>query len=236
MKKTFLCIVSVMTFGLISQAQVTIIPKVGASFGNYAYNSSEVEDEDEKSKYNSGLTLGAGFNFAAGEMFSIQPELLYIQKGQKYSEDGDYYKTRFNFIEIPVLVKVSFGSETVKGYVNAGPSLGYALNGKNSFKFSEMGLTVSGSERIKFAEEPADGGDDETTYYNPEFVNRVDLALQFGGGVGFQAGPGMLLLDARYGLGMSKFYKAQEDIDFKGDGKSRTLALTLGYAIPLGGK
>jgi hypothetical protein len=240
MKKTFLCIASVMTFGLVSQAQVTITPKVGATFGNYAYG--EEQDEEETTKYNSGLTLGAGFNFALGEVFSIQPELLYVQKGFKMSEDDSYIKTHFNFIEIPVLARASFGSETVKAYVNAGPSLGYGLNGKSSFKFSGMGVTVSGTEKIRFAEEPDNGGEEDVTYLDPKEVNRVDLGLQFGAGVGFQAGPGSLVLDLRYGLGMSNFYKTQTvknnnvTITTEGFGKSRTLAFTVGYAIPLGGK
>ncbi len=243
MKKTFLCIASVMTFGLVSQAQVTITPKVGASFGNYVYGEEQDEDEDEETKYNSGLTLGAGFNFAFGETFSVQPEILYIQKGYKFSDDDDnYFKTHFNFLEIPVLARANFGSETVKAYVNAGPSLGYALNGGSSFKVSGMGITVSGTQKIKFTEEPANGGDEDVIYYDPKEVSRVDLGLQLGGGVGFQAGPGTLMLDLRYGLGMNNFYKTQKTtnqnvtITTEGFGKSRTLALTVGYAIPLGGK
>lgn len=231
MKKTFLCIASVLSLGLVSQAQVTIIPKVGASLGNYAYSE---EDDDEKSKYNTGLTLGAGFNFALGETFSIQPELLYIQKGSKQVFGSASLSNRLNFFEIPVLGKVSFGSETVKAYVNAGPSLGYALGGRMTAK--DDGETES--VKVRFGDEKST---DEVYYLSTDDFNRIDLGLQFGAGVGFQVGPGTLLLDARYGLGMSNFVKAQKEtfggvtISTEADGKSRTLAFTLGYAIPLGG-
>jgi opacity protein-like surface antigen len=231
MKKTFLCIASVMTFGLVSQAQVTIIPKVGASLGNYAYSEN---DDDDETKANTGLTLGAGFNFALGETFSIQPELLYIQKGSKLVFGSASLSNRMNFLEIPVLGKVSFGSETVKAYVNAGPSLGYALGGRMTAK--DDGETES--VKIRFGDQEST---DEVYYMSTEEFNRIDLGLQFGAGVGFQVGPGTLLLDARYGLGMSNFVKAQKEtfggvtISMPADGKSRTLAFTVGYAIPLGG-
>ncbi len=222
-----------MSFGLVSQAQVSIIPKVGASLGNYAY--SEDDDDDDDTKYNTGLTLGAGFNFALGETFSIQPELLYIQKGSKEEFGDATLRNRLNFLEIPVLGKVSFGSETVRAYVNAGPSLGYALGGRMTAQ-NEDGETEF--VKVRFGDEKST---DDVFYMPTKYFNRIDLGLQLGAGVGFQVGPGSLLLDARYGLGMSNFVKAQKEtfggvtISMPADGKSRTLAFTVGYAIPLGG-
>ncbi len=58
-------------------------------------------------------------------------------------------------------------------------------------------------------------------------VNRVDVGLQLGVGVGLQTGPGALLLDVRSVLGLTNFEKSA-------GGKSRTVALTLGYALPIG--
>lgn len=72
----------------------------------------------------------------------------------------------------------------------------------------------------------------------------MDLGLQFGGGVAIQAGPGSLVLDARYGLGLSTFTKNYKETisgdgysftyETKADGKHRNFYLTVGYAFPIG--
>ncbi len=159
--------------------------------------------------------FGAGFNFPvdADGFLSIQPELLYIQKGVGAKSGNTTADVHINYLELPVLVKISFGSETIKGYVNAGPSIGYALSGK-----TKIGSTTS---KITF---------DDTD-------NRTDFGLQFGGGVGFQAGPGSILLDLRYGYGLtntSKTPSGGNSSDYKS--QNRVVAVSVGYAIPLGGK
>lgn len=171
--------------------------------------------------------------------FSIQPELLYIQKGGalKASEMGETLKIKetLNYIEMPLLAKVSFCKDAVKAYLNAGPSLGYALGGKYSFYYSGFGYTRDKEGKIKFGEEPANyNGDDR--YYGKESVNRRDLGLQFGGGLKLKTGTGAFLLDVRYGLGLSNYNKENTTHHLKADGKNRALAVSLGYAIPLGGK
>ena len=226
MKKFFLSVVALTAFSFTAQAQVSIIPKAGLTISNVAF-----KEEEEGQKSTTGFLVGAGFNFPLSEdgFFSIQPELLYIQKGfgGESTNNGINSKTdnHFNYLELPLLAKISFGSETVKGYVNAGPSIGYALNGK----LSSGGISVA----YKFGKEPSN--------YNGSDIyvdaNRLDFGLQFGGGVGFQVGPGSLLLDLRYGYGLTHLLKEQTGQQ-SGDNKSqnRVIAISLGYAIPLGGQ
>ena len=148
MKKILLSLVAFTSFGMVAHAQISIIPKAGVTFSNIALKEAR---DGQKSK--TGLVLGAGFNIPLGQdgFFSIQPEILYTQKGYQTetfnkadSRKGEY---TFNYLEIPVLAKIAFGTETIKGYVNAGPSLGYGLNGKGIRTDLTSGVTktVEGS-------------------------------------------------------------------------------------------
>ncbi|WP_414693279.1 outer membrane beta-barrel protein [Ohtaekwangia sp.] len=49
----------------------------------------------------------------------MQPELNFVQKGYKASEGSATEKLKLNYLELPVLAKVSFGKVT-KFYLNAG--------------------------------------------------------------------------------------------------------------------
>ena len=115
-------------------------------------------------------------------------------------------------MELPVLAKINFGGESFRLYVNGGPSVAYALFGKTNNTDIEFG----------------DGAD-------VSFNNRIDLGLQFGGGIGFKAGPGDILLDARYGLGLSNLLD-ESVAGTDNELQNRVFAFTLGYAIPLGGR
>jgi hypothetical protein len=210
MKKIVLLTALVITLGFAANAQSFIIPKGGVVLSNFKDTGSGIEGR-------TGFVGGLGFSIpvTADNFFAIQPELLYIQKGAKFNSNlsttrvGDTY---INYFELPVLAKINFGGESFRLYVNGGPSVSYALFGRTNNTDIEFG----------------DGAD-------VSFNNRIDLGLQFGGGIGFKAGPGDILLDARYGLGMSNLLDepiAGTDNELQ----NRVYAFTIGYAIPLGGR
>jgi hypothetical protein len=225
MKKIFLTLAAATSLAFTAKAQVTFIPKAGVTFSNVA-----LKDEIDGQGSTVGFLFGAGFNLPldADGFFSIQPELLYIQKGfgLKGTDTSTGYTVtfdtdnHFNYLELPVLAKISFGSETIKGYVNAGPSIGYALSGKTKGTATIQGQSQNIDEKADLSA-----------------GNRADFGLQFGGGIGFQAGPGSILLDLRYGYGLSNLEKESSGSS-SGDNKSqnRVIAVSVGYAIPLGGK
>jgi hypothetical protein len=126
-------------------------------------------------------------------------------------------ESKFNYLELPVLAKVAFGSPVIKGYLNAGPSLALGLTGK----YKVEGGMNPGEMDIRFG----DSMDDTRRYID----NRFDFGVQFGGGASFGVGPGAIIADVRYGLGLT-------DLDSRDQSKNRTWAFTLGYAIPLSGK
>ena len=235
------------TLGLIAsvgvKAQVSVVPKAGVSLGSYAYRAHTKEDRKYRGP-SAGLAAGVGFNIPlrGSNWFSVQPELVYIQKGDRYDNRAQGVGVRFgntyNFLELPVMAKVTFGNERLKVYLNAGPSFGYALGGRYIIE-GEGVYPFSRSGPIRFARKPlAVPSNDPVSYYEPKYHRAFEVAAQFGGGVGIQAGPGVVQFDARYGMGITSLNRESNEPTRRqtADGRSRTFALTLGYAVPLGGQ
>ncbi len=144
------------------------------------------------------------------DMFSIQPELLYVQKGYKIGEDEAYLKGKSNYLEVPVLAKIGFGGEQVRGFVTGGPTLGYWTGGKSTVKFGDM----EDSEDYEFEDED----------------NRLELGASFGIGAAYKVGAGELNLDVRYGLGFSSLYEAEGN---EPKTRNRVFGVSLAYLFSL---
>ncbi|MCL1675144.1 porin family protein [Elizabethkingia meningoseptica] len=172
-----------------SESGIELIPRAGINISNQSIKNVS----GEKSKV--GFVGGIGVNIQTGvKSFSIQPEVNFISKGTKVKSNGITETYNFNYIEIPVLAKYSFGPL----YVNAGPSIGF-LTGKSDKVKAAYGKTHS-----------------------------VDFGIQMGAGLAIPAGPGKLIIDGRYNLGLNNISNE------KGQSvKNRGVAITLGYAIPL---
>ncbi len=128
---------------------------------------------------------------------------------------GDKYESQLilNYLEIPVLAKYSFGSETIQGFVHAGPSIGYALSGKTK--------------------ESVNDEEDETDIdFEEEELKRLDFSFALGGGIGFDAGPATIFADFRYLLGLTNL----DDSDSAEDAtqNNRGIGFALGAIFPLG--
>jgi len=90
-----------------------------------------------------GIMAGALAEFPLTDMFAIQPEVNFIQKGNK---TGDV-STKLNYIEVPVLAKAKWNLGGIKPYVMAGPSIGFLMSAKtgdtdvkSSFKTIDFGI------------------------------------------------------------------------------------------------
>lgn len=156
------------------------------------------------------MKLGAvGGAFATVDLiaFKLQPELLFSQKGAKESLTSGTLSytvsTTQNYLEVPVLLKYSFGAIVVPS-IYVGPSFGMLM----SATAKAEGGTASGSTDIK------------------GFLNDTDLGLVFGAEV---KTPMKLSIEARYNLGLSKMPK--EVLGVQPDVKNSTISVMLGYYL-----
>ncbi|MCU0359069.1 MAG: PorT family protein [Cyclobacteriaceae bacterium] len=200
----------------------TFIPKAGVSLAKVSI-SDDIKNEfysDPSISYKTGFIVGLAVQFPISDMISIQPELLYHQKGYKLSDEFDglnYNETvTLNYLELPIMVNFAFGNF----YANAGPFLAYGLGGKYKLEYSAQGDTETFEGDVKFGDEPDDPGDD---WY-------VDVPLEYGLAIG--AGYKLfdkILIDARYGLGLSSIYTDEDN--FEWTTKNSTIQITIAYPI-----
>lgn len=161
--------------------------------------------------YHGGVIMSLG-----GNTFSVQPEILYSQLGFKLTAAQGVAslsgESKVNTLTVPVLMKVSLGSEKLKFFVNGGGYGSYALNGKAKTIFRES-TTISDIEYEK--------GD-----------ARIEYGAVGGAGVALELGKAQLLIEGRYYYGLGdNGDAAQKDKLFY-----RNIQGSIGILIPLGGK
>lgn len=194
--KKFLLLIATCSIAFASQAQgFKFGPRAGANFSTIKQNPKQ---KGWTNNFQTGFQAGLAFNVGITEMLSLQPEVLYSQKGFKSEFKSDFitasYEIKSSYIEVPVLAKVAFGSGNIKPFITAGPYAGYWLSG-------EIGDDEE-SESIDFDKAENDN------------LNRLDIGFNVGAGVALNAGPGQLTLDLRYGFSHISIDDEPEDADF----------------------
>lgn len=176
MKKLFLSIGLLAGISGAAQAQtIKYGVKAGASLTSFT------GDDAKDAKYKFGFHGGVLANFGLGDMFSIQPEILYSMKGAKY--DGSNIngasndsKSNLGYIDVPVLVKIATGATGL--FFEAGPQVGFLLSSK----------AESNGVSIDFK----------------DYTQSVDFG--YAAGLGFQAASGPMV-GLRYNGGFTKVGK-----------------------------
>jgi hypothetical protein len=160
---------------------------------NYSNISGDLDNQDiyqNKLGFNGGIQ--ANFPILTDGFLSLQPELLYSQKGYQYRDEEFTIagikrerkgKVNYNYLDLPVLLKVNAGGL----YFEGGPQLSYL-----------MGIRDNTEEKIGSSE-----------FKQTAVVNKDDLAeleIGYAAGLGFQATNG-ISLGVRYNGGINKLAK-----------------------------
>ena len=182
-----------------ASAQVGVL--VGLNVANVDFDVSDTS-VSVNGDSRTGFVAGLSFNMPIQQMFSVEVDALFAQKGTKFTAtDGgfiDTAKINLNYVDIPVLAKVNVtGSAPVGVHLLAGPSF--------NFKVSE-----------KF--DPEDAADSEDS------IEKMETALVFGGGVHV----GAFRVDLRYGIGLSNIVKDSASDGFI-TGKNRVFSILVGF-------
>ena len=95
--------------------------------------------------YHAGVIVRIG-----GPNFSVQPEVLYSQYGARIVSGSNLAELKSNVIEVPVLVKYAFGNRTARFFVNGGPFIDYALNGKYTVTARVANVPINLTQDVVF--------------------------------------------------------------------------------------
>ena len=193
MKKIILSLALLAGFAGAAHAQTGV--KYGLKGG---FNGSTFSGEDSKgSEYKAGFAAGGFLNFGLSDNFSIQPELLYSQKGASidnqiyptgsgttFGTDGTA-KTTLGYLDVPIMFRYNVGEDGKGFFVEAGPQGSFVLH-QRSFLEDGGGRQVGSSQT------------------STDDLNKV--VIGYVGGVGYQITSG-LQLGLRYTGDFSQIYK-----------------------------
>jgi hypothetical protein len=173
----------------------------------------DTDEPDFDSSTRTGIVAGAFVSFGLTDMFYLQPEVLFSQKGFSQEESGADLTAELDYFQIPVLLKAVFPIEDSP--IRPGVYAGGAISFESSCEVSgEMdGVSVSAD---------CDAGDLELER------EKTDFGVVFGAEVQYDAGSFTILLDGRYDLGLRDLDKDEELST-----KSRTWSFMAGVGFPL---
>jgi hypothetical protein len=220
MKKVIFSIL-IAGFALSATAQVGI--KAGLSFATIAERGEDFSFDDVESNAIIAPVIGLTFDLNLSDIITIQPELIYTQLGGKntYNVLGveNVWTYRMNYLELPVLAKVTFGNADRTGfgfYLAAGPWIGYALSGKYNQVLTSNGTIILEAEQ-------------KNTFDDLDDTGRLNYGMIGAVGLSF----GKAVLDVRYNYGFNNILDddADNDNDNSPVRQTRGVALTLGYTF-----
>jgi hypothetical protein len=191
-----------------AQAKVNLGAKAGVNISNISF-----EDADDKNLV-AGFAGGLFANMPLSEEFSVQPELLFSQKGTKYSLESNLLDTevtlKLNYIEVPVNLVYNLARDFD---FQLGPYIGFLAGTKADGKITIGNNTYEASDEIDI-----------------DKFNKVDFGLQ--GGLRFFLNPVYLGFTYKYGL--SQVAKEGEYThDILGKGGNRTIQLYAGIPFSI---
>jgi hypothetical protein len=183
---------------------------------NYATVNQDPELGDVEFDHRVGLLAGGFLDVRLNDVFSIEPEVLYSQKGAEVQGTGSNSDSegtfKLDYIEVPVLLKfwVPVTNSGFRPFLFAGPAVGFEVNCSLEGEI----LSVTGSTDCE-----------ETSVVN---TKSPDFGGTVGGGIEFMAGMQAVRVDARYTHGFT-------DINDSGDAReirNRVFAVTVGLGWP----
>jgi len=185
--------------------------KGGVNIGDIGGSDVDLLETDlgASKKTKVGLVAGAFAEFMIGDMFGIQPEVLYSQKGAKFEDAGLEGKLKLDYIEVPVLFKVNV-----------------PIEGSNVHPSFFVGPAVAFKASCKL-EDPA-AGTTEDCEAGGALVKSTDFGVAFGGGISFDVGGAEVGVDVRYTLGLTKIDDDPDPYDIKN--KAISIMGTVGFS------
>ena len=126
---------------IVSYSQISWNAKVGMNMSNFT--------GDMDTDMRIGFNVGVGMEYQFSDMWSIQPSLMFTQKGAKQDE----VKMNPMYLEIPVLAAARFAiADNQNIVVKAGPYFAFGIAGKTKFDLgndTERKVDTFGDDALK---------------------------------------------------------------------------------------
>ncbi len=187
----FIALVSFSAFAQKGSSNIKIGVKAGATFATIAFSGNGSQTSNSQTL--TSLFLGGNVDFPISPIFSVQPGLSIVGKGDKESDDDgngntSSFTTNLMYLEVPVNLLANFRTASGKFFIGAGPYFAFAVSGQSKGEVKNGSQSVSATTTLKF------GTSDDSD------LKGTDLGVNFLAGYELQSG---LSINAGYGLGLS---------------------------------
>ena len=208
--------------------------------GRVGMNMSFLSVQPELIKYNQVSDLvpkmnvgvaGLGY-FELGPYFAIQPEVIYNRKGLKSNVDvyinedslltGEWNYS-FDYIEVPLMLKVSLNSKGFDPFIEFGGYYGYMFRAKYESQAYLNNNEILSEDYLSDFKTNADG----------ESLNQNEYGFKVGIGGTLILSKGVAFFSIRYSQGLSDIINYQTQPDNYKKTYNRVFQITLGYAFEI---
>jgi hypothetical protein len=185
-----------------------------------------------------GVSLAMQLNYTSqgGLRKGLQPITMDLPQGLPIPPGTILYAdfrndTVLDYIEVPAMARLSFGRR-VRVFIEAGAYFGYLAKARALTEgTSALYLDEAGTQPVIIPPdtEPLviDLGDNTNVRAS---LKRTNVGLAGGGGLVYPLGPGALVLEARFQLGLTTI---QKDIETSGETQTGAVVISLGYQMRL---
>jgi hypothetical protein len=206
MKKSVIVALAVVcAAALIPQSLIAEVGiRVGASFSKYQWTTPPPTGY----KLDFLPFVAGGVYFNAGRGFiSIQSELLMTRMGGRYALEGDSLEFRFDYIQLPLLLKIKvLPASSVCPF--------FSFGGYGAYLFKAQGVLVLDPDR--------------TVEDLIEEYKRLDAGLVFNGGLDFRLTRATISIECRYVHGLMNVEKYQVEGSYM---KHRSIIALIGIGF-----
>ena len=163
-----------------------------------------------------GATLGFTGRATMGEYVGLQIELNYSQQGwlEAYEERPELkYSRRMDYLQFPFYTHIQFGGKNVKGFINAGPQIGYMIGESTKDQ-------LNGEKPGRINEQ-----------HDMPVEKKFEWGISGGAGIEIRTGIGYFLLEGRYLYSLGDIYGTKRS-DFFTKASGQTITTKVSYLIP----
>jgi len=183
-------------------------PKMGLNISDF--RGIDMPSEGELLDWKAGFCGGAFLAYPINDWFTVQPELLYSMKGMKVGFLVWSAGISLDYIEIPLLAMLTIPTESrFTPNIFVGPAFGF--NVRAEVFVGEIG--------------------DTDVFDLEDAVKFYEIGFVFGIGANIEVGPGEIMTDIRYIMGLTDVFDIDASEDSFVDAKNDVIAIMLGYGF-----
>ena len=179
-----------------------------------------------KEKWNPGMTAGVSIRYQEEKLVGVLAELNFVQRGWKENFEGAplSYSRTINYISLPIMTHINFGSRRFRCLFNLGPEISYMISEKTNANFDiEHPESAPGWPTVARM----------TEQLTMKVKNKFDYGICGGVGAEFYLTPrNSIYLEGRFYFGLGNIFPAAKADTF-GASRNMTISVTLGYNFRL---